>query len=370
MSQDCDVVVIGAGIAGASAAASIARLRDVVILERESAPGYHATGRSAAYYAPAYGNSVIRQVTALGESFYRTPPEGFSDADLLRPRASLFVGDESKRQSLQTLASNAPHTRLVDAAECVDLVPVLKSGVIAGGVLDEQGGDLDVDAILQGFLREFRGAGGTLQTGAEVISMNYVDDRWHIETSEAEYRAPVVVNAAGAWADSIAVLAGGAALGITPMQRTALLVDAPAKEIDDWPLVVEVNESFYFKPDAGQLLLSPADETPRAAYDAQPEELDIATAIDRVQQVADIEVRKVNHSWAGLRSFAPDKSIVCGFDQHMPGFCWLAGQGGYGVQTAPAMSAIAGYVVTGQSDRLDIAAHQELLAALSPTRLQ
>jgi D-arginine dehydrogenase len=348
--ETADAVVIGGGIAGASVAAELARIGKVVLLEAESHPGYHATGRSAAYFAPSYGNEVVRAMTVESEPFYRTPPAGFSDLPLLIPRPALFVGMPEQAESIRTMKEENPGLSHVDEAEVIRRVPIVRRGAGICGLLDEAGGDLDVDKILQGYLRELRRAGGTVVTGARVNALSRVDGAWHIRYEEGQVAAPIVVNAAGAWADQVADMAGIGGLGLVPKRRTAMLIDLPEAVLSpDWPLTIDVDENFYFKPDAGKLLLSPADETTSEPCDAQPEELDVAVAVDRLMSMTSVSVDQIAHRWAGLRTFAEDKTFVVGYDPRVTGFFWLAGQGGYGVQTAPGLSRFAAALVAGST---------------------
>lgn len=337
-----DILVIGGGIAGISAAAELAADARVIALEMENQPGYHATGRSAAYFAPAYGNAVVRAITMSSEHFYRTPPADFCDVELINHRDALFIARSD--QLGEMTAMQAENSFLVQVSEdyARQRVPILAEGYVAAALHDGSGGDLDVGAILQGYVRLLRRRGGALKTDQTVSAIQRKDGLWHLRTNAETFLAPVIVNAAGAWADGIAELAGVGGLGITPKRRTAILIDPPkGEDIAHWPLVLDIDEGFYFKPDAGQLLVSPADETPDTPGDARPEELDIAMAVSRYESVTDLAVERVKHSWAGFRSFAPDKSFVVGFDPRAEGFFWLAGQGGYGVQSAPGLSVFA-----------------------------
>lgn len=370
MDKQFDVIVIGAGIAGASAASEIAADASVLLLDMESAPGYHATGRSAAYFAPAYGNATVRNLTAASTTFYYEPPAGFSDVPLLRPRKALFVGRSSQVDSIAAMQQENPALQYQDGDAVVLRVPIIDPGVIDRGLLDPVGGDLDVDAILQGYLRAFRERGGELLASAGVTDMAFEQGQWHIATPQHTATSPYIINAAGAWADNVASLAGLAPLGIVPKRRTAILVDGPTDmDFADWPLVIDVDEQFYFKPDAGQLLVSPADESPSAACDAQPEELDVAIAVDRVCQATNLDIKRINHRWAGLRSFAPDKTFVVGFDPRAKGFFWLAGQGGYGVQSAPGMAQLARHLALGTSIPAAYARIADSIGDVSPERL-
>ena len=361
--QRADFIIIGGGIAGASAGALLSAHGCVLLLEAEAQPGYHSTGRSAAYFAPAYGNEVVRNLTAPGATFFRTPPDGFSETPLLHDRAALFVAREDQRNAIENMAAEDASLQRFDIDQMTATVSILKPDIVTAGLYDPSGGDLDVDAILQGYLRQFRSQGGELVTGTPAAALAHRNGLWVIN---GEYAAPVVVNAAGAWADAVASIAGVEPIGLVPKRRTALLVDAPANEhISDWPLVIGIDEDFYFKPDAGKILISPADETPSNPCDAQPEEIDVAIAIDRVQAIADLEVNRVEHRWAGLRTFAPDKSFVVGFDPRAEGFFWLAGQGGYGVQSAPGVSALACHLLTGNAVPDE---HQRILASIDGVR--
>lgn len=348
MGYSADIIVIGAGIAGVSAAAELSAHASVLLLEMESQPGYHATGRSAAFFLPAYGNQVVRGITAASEHFYRSPPDGFAEVDLIQPRDCLFIAREDQGARLQAMQVDNPLMQVISADAVCQRVSILASDYVNAGGHDDQGGDLDVDAVLQGYLRLFRQRGGKLENNQLVQSMRRLHGGWQVQCGKTSFSAAIVVNAAGAWADNIAELSGLSGLGLIPKRRTAILIDPPAGvSIGNWPMVIDVDEEFYFKPDAGQLLISPADETPSVPCDAQADELDVAIAVDRFEKATGQEVRRVNHRWAGLRTFAADKTFVLGFDPRTAGFFWLAGQGGYGVQSAPGMAQLATALLTG-----------------------
>ena len=370
MTAATDIIVIGGGIAGVSAASELAATARVTVLEREPQPGYHATGRSAAFFVISYGNAAVRAVTAASEPFYRSPPQGFTDIPLIQPRPCIFFGRPDQREALLSLHAEVPSLQRLTPEQVRKQVPIMLPDYLEGGLMDETGGDLDVDAILQGFLRRLRSRGGELYTQREVQGISRSGGLWRVTGGDETFAAPVLVNAAGAWVDEIARLAGLAPLGLQPKRRTAMLLDAPeGRDISDWPLMVNVEEEFYFKPDAGALLLSPADETPSPPCDAQPEELDVALAVDRFETATGREVSRVNHRWAGLRTFAPDKTFVVGFDPRTEGFFWLAGQGGYGVQTSPGMARLAASLVTGSSALEQAGIGENLVNRLSPARL-
>ena len=368
--ESADILVIGAGIAGCSAAAELAADAQVIVLEGESQPGYHATGRSAAYFDPSYGNEVVRGLTRSSEHFFRQPPTGFSEPALLRPRDCFYLAREEQLAELRAMQDEDATLEWLSAEAVMQAQPLLSASYVAAALRDAHGGDLDVDAILQGYLRLLRARGGRLFNKQTVTGMRRVAGCWEVRTADSLYRADIVIDAAGAWADSIAEMAGLAGIGIGPRRRTALLIDMPAGyQGADWPMVVDVEENFYFKPDAGQLLLSPADETPSPPCDAQADEMDVAVAVDWFQRVTGQSIQRVNHRRAGLRSFAADKTFVIGFDPRAQGFFWLAGQGGYGVQSAPAVAQLTRALITGSPPAQSFAgimAHEE---AVAPGRL-
>lgn len=347
-----DFVVVGAGMAGASCAYFLADEGSVMVLEMESQPGYHTTGRSAALFAETYGNAAIRGLTSGGRNFLTSPPDGFSDNPLLTPRGVLFVGraDQSTALDEAFKAGDGLSESLqrLSPSEVGELVPVFRDGYLTGGVYDSSAMDMDVNALHQGFLRGARAQGAELMQNARVEALARQDGSWRISTSDGQISAKVVINAAGAWCDEVADLAGANRVGLVPKRRTALLVDGPADlPFADWPAFVDADEQFYARPESGALLASPADETPMEPCDVQPEELDIAIAIDRLQTATTLEVKRVIRSWAGLRSFVGDKTPVVGFDPVVGGFFWLAGQGGYGIQTAPSMGRVSAALAAG-----------------------
>jgi D-arginine dehydrogenase len=369
-----DVAVVGGGIAGASLAAQLVPLASVILIEREPQPGYHATGRSAALFSEIYGNAPVRALSRASRAFLEMPPAGFAAAPILTPRGALHVGRADESEALDR-AFEAAH-RLVASVARIERATVLRKvpamrpdAVSGGGVFEPDARDIDTNALLQGFLRILRDGGGTVLLDAPVTALSRDPDGWHIAAGGREIRARTIVNAAGAWGDQLAALAGAAPLGLTPKRRTAFLIAPPAGMVArDWPLTIGVREDLYFKPDAGKLLVSPADETPSEPMDAQPDEMDIAIAADRLAQRTSIEVRRIEHKWAGLRTFAPDKTPVAGFDPDVPGFFWLVGQGGYGFQTAPALARLAAALITGKSIPADIQDQGITADQLAPAR--
>lgn len=367
-----DVIVVGAGIAGASVAAELAARGRVVVLERESQPGYHTTGRSAALFSQIYGPPQVRALTRASAPFHADLPQGFAERPLLRRRPVAMIGREERAAAVESefrTVRGRGDVGMVSAGEVRAMMPLLREGYAACALVEHDAADIDVQGLHHGYLRQSKAQGGRLETACAVTGLGRHGDDWHVETERGVFAAPVVVNAAGAWADELAMLAGAAPVGLVPKRRTALTVDAPGGPADDaWPMVVDIDEQFYLKPDAGRLLLSPADETPSPPCDAQPEELDIAICIDRIEQAFDLQVRHVVNRWAGLRSFVADKVPVIGFADDAPGFFWLAGQGGYGIQSAPAAARMAAALVMGDPLPADLADEGVDAAALSPQR--
>ena len=378
--NDCDVLIIGAGIAGASLAWRLARagLR-VRVLEREAQPAFHSTGRSAAMFMESYGPPGVRALTRAGRDFYLHPLAGFADgAPLLHPRAALYVATDAQHAALQALhdelAASGTVLTVLDADQILRTVPVLRPGLFTQGLLDADGFDIDVHALLQGFLRGARAAGAVLSLGTEPRGAVRDGGRWRVALSDgSEVTAGVVVDAAGAWVDEVAALFGAAPIGIEPRRRSAFTFAPPAGlQVSAWPLVADVDEGegWYFKPDAGQLLGSPANADATTPHDVQPEELDIALGIHRIQEATTLEIRRPSATWAGLRSFVRDGEIVIGFDDACPGFFWLAAQGGYGIQSAAGASLLAASLIEGAPLPDELRAHGVDSALLRPSRLR
>ena len=366
------MVILGAGIAGASVAAVLAESLRVVVLERESFPGMHSTGRSAALFSEIYGGPVVRALSRASRSFFNSPPAGFSGVPLVKPRGALHLASHAQTAMLDAfcaLPDVAPAVRRLDAGQTLAQCSILRTDYVVGSALEAEAADVDVDALHQGWLRLFRSRSGIIKVDAEVVGLTRVKNGWRVSTTSGDFAAPVVINAAGAWADALAEKAGVRPIGLEPRRRTALIVDAPyGSDSEIWPMVIDIEEKFYFRPDAGALLLSPADETPTPPCDAQPDEWDIATAVERVETATTLQVRRVRRSWAGLRTFATDRAPVVGHAPDAPGFFWLAGQGGYGIQTAPAMARVAACLVRGEPIPAEIADFGVTEADLRPGR--
>ena len=368
-----DIIVVGAGIAGLSAAAELVtdRHQQVIVLEAEEHIGYHASGRSASFFATAYGNDTVRAITACCETFLRSPPKELTEVELLRPRDYILMARADQQQALAREAERmASKPTTIDATTICQRVPIIRPDYPESGLLVSNGGDLDADALLQGYLRQFKRHGGKMATSTRVSSLHRRDNVWQVSTDKGKFSAPLIVNAAGAWADRLGKMAALGSLDISPKKRTACLLKLPPQfTLDDWPMVTDVDEQFYFKPDAGMIMLSPCDETDSEAADVYADELDVAIAADRFQQATTVEVRRIQHSWAGLRTFAADRTPVVGFDPRTEGLFWLAGQGGYGVQIAPALAQLTRYLVTGHSLPRHYQVLTSLIDKLAPERL-
>jgi D-arginine dehydrogenase len=373
MSSEHDIVVIGGGMAGASVAAHLAAHASVRLLEMEPQPGYHSTGRSAALFAESYGNATIRALTRASRAFFHSPPAWFCSTALLKPRAVLIIARTGQEAALEGYhASMVPADAMerTSVSAALEMWPLLRAEGLVAAAYSRNSADIEVHELQQGYLRLLLARKGVLSTRSEVIGLEREGGTWSVRTTQETLRARIVVNAAGAWAGEIGRLAGALDIGLQPLKRTACLIDQPAGHgADRWPMLLDVEEQFYAKPDAGMLLLSPADETLTRPCDAQADEFDIAVAVDRLEQATTLEIKRVTHKWAGLRSFVADRSPVVGYDPRVPDFFWHAALGGYGIQTAPALSRVAAALITGRAVDEDVLAHDVVVQALAPGRL-
>ena len=350
------VVVIGGGIAGAGVAFALLDSPDppeVILVEAESQLGFHTTGRSAAQLIENYGAGPIRPLTAASLPFFRDPPSDLVDAPLLGPRPMVMIANQAQAPLVDDMlaAAHGSEPTLVEITprQACDLVPVLRPEPIVRAVHEPNSTDIDVAGLLQSFVRGIRKAGGRIETSRRVDCAAPDGDGWTIETTDGALGADIVVNAAGAWGDVVAESAGIAPIGLAPLRRTAFMVASPVEGSADWPLFADVEHTWYVKPDGPQLLCSPADETPTEPGDPRPEEFDIALAIDRINTATTLNIRSVRSSWAGLRTFAPDRSMVLGPEPSRPSFVWCVGQGGTGIQTAPAAGRlVADLILSGR----------------------
>jgi D-arginine dehydrogenase len=345
--ETADFLIIGGGVAGLSAAARLVSHGRVIVIEAEEAIGYHSSGRSVSFSHYGIGNAAVRAMTAHSRAFFEQPPAGFSPVPIARTFASLYFAEEGALPALAALqADMAAFTdaiRPVDAGEMHRLCPVLKAPV--RGLHDPTGLKLDADALLQGYARQLRARGGAIVTGRRTATIERRGADWVVDGA---FAAPILINAAGAWGDTVAALAGVAPLGLAAKRRTIIAVDPPAgMDIAAWPFTHSVAGDFYMLPEAGRILVSPVDEVADTACDAQPEDYDLALAADRLEHYTSLAVSRIAHRWAGLRTFTADRVPTCGFAPDAPGFFWLAGQGGYGLQTAPAMAEAVEALITG-----------------------
>ena len=370
MTRTADIIIIGGGIAGASAAAEIAADgASVLLLEMESQPGYHATGRSAAMYEPVEGPAVVRALTRASGAFLEQPPAGFVEAPLLSPRGVLMLGYPGDEAAIAT-AKRAGYEE-VDAAFARARLPIVRTDGAIAVLWDGLAQDIDVDALHAGRLRALRQAGGTLVVDAAVQRGTRADGVWRLETRVGDFAAPVVVVAAGAWSDLVAQSCGIRPVGLQPKRRSAAIISGPAgMAVQNWPEVLPADVSFYCKPMGGKLMLSPAEEDPMEPHDAWADDLRLAEAVEKLEATLDMSVQRLERTWGGLRTFAPDGLPVIGFDPDAEGFFWLAGQGGYGIQTSPALSRLAAALVARHDIPGDLASAGISLAALSPQRFR
>ncbi|QLC73986.1 FAD-binding oxidoreductase [Pseudomonas sp. LPB0260] len=373
--HEADYLIIGAGIAGASTGYWLAPHGRVQVLEREAQPGYHATGRSAALYTVAYGPPHVRALTAASRAFYDAPPPGFAEQPLLSPRGELtvdFNGDpeELERQYQAARACVAETRRLTPEQACA-LLPALRRERVFGAFYDPTAADIDTHALHQGYLRGIRQHGGQISCNREVTAIERRGETWHVQCGEQHYHARVLVNAAGAWCDRIAELAGVRPLGLVPKRRSAFTFAPPPQlDVHSWPMLLALDDSFYLKPDAGMLLGSPANADPVEPHDVQPEELDIATGIYHIEQATQLHIHRPQHSWAGLRSFVADGDLVGGYESEGQGFFWVAAQGGYGIQTSAAMGQACAALVRDEHLPAQLTGFGVSAERLSPSRLR
>ena len=364
MTKTTDVLVIGAGMAGCGAAARLAGEAKVVVLEMEDRPAYHTTGRSAATFILNYGNDVLRALNAASEDVLRAGGD-LADTGFLSPRGVLQVEEPGQAAEFDAYVNGAKGLEILTPEEVVRHFPIYRPEMVVRGALEPDASDIDVDALLQAFIRALRAQGGQIVPKAEVLGLTRAGDVWRAETKSGAFEAPVVVNAAGAWGDRVAAMAGAAPVGLTPYRRTIAVLPTP-EDTRHWCLTASIAETWYAKPDGGRLWVSPADEDPMEPHDAYPDDMVLAEGLHRFAEATTMEITRVERSWAGLRTFAPDRTPVNGFEPGLCGFYWLVGQGGYGIQTAPAMSRLAADQVLGHEPSLNA----DIIAALSPARFR
>ncbi|MDF1790438.1 MAG: FAD-binding oxidoreductase [Thalassobaculaceae bacterium] len=359
-----DVIIVGGGIAGISAGACLARHLSVLVLEGESRIGYHATGRSAAILIRNYGNATLRALNLASAPFLEAPDQ-VSDESLLSPRGEMLVAGEDELEHLDAYVDGSTGMEMLTGEQAQELVPILRVEGIARAAIEWDAQDIDVDRMLSGYARLLRRRGGIIETDVAVRGIRREAGLWSISSDRDTYAAPIVINAAGAWAGRVGRMAGVSDIPLTPLRRSAAILPAPdGYDISRWPLFAPATESWYAKPEAGKLMVSPADEDPVEPHDAWADDMVLAEGLDRFERAVDYTVSRVETSWAGLRTFAPDRTPVVGMDPAAEGFFWLAGQGGYGVQTAPALSMLTSEMILSGSTSLA----GVIVDALSPSR--
>jgi D-arginine dehydrogenase len=351
VAQSSEILVIGGGVAGLSAAAMLSEHASVTVLEAEDQIGFHSSGRSATMLHYALGDRLVRALTLASRDFFDSPPAGFTDIPIGRRMPVLIHARDDELEELEALdADIAPFATLerLDAGGVHDLCPLLNDDA-RHGIADRNGIRLDPHALLQGYLRLLRANGGELRTNARVASLDRLSGTWNATTEAGDtYSAPILVNAAGAWADTVARLANVRPLGLEPKRRTIITFDAPSgTQLDGLPFAKTVGDELYFAPESGRLFASPMDEVPSEPCDAQPDEYEVALAAHRMEERTVVTVGRIHSRWAGLRSFTPDRRPAAGFAPDGEGFFWLAGQGGFGLQTSPAMARIAEALIAG-----------------------
>lgn len=369
-----DVIILGGGMAGAALAGNLSPATRVALVEREPLLGYHTTGRSAAMFIPSYGGAAIAGLTAASRAFFADPPPGFGPP-LLAPRPVMHIADPSQVGRLDIFAAVQSVDRRGGVFEILDgraartRVPVLRPGAVAAALIESDTGDLDVARLHAAFVRQMTQAGGVVLANAGACAITFDRKGWRVRGPNLDLSAPILVNATGAWADETAIAAGLGPLGLTPLRRTVMLARAPAHgDFATWPVVKDIDERFYFRPCGERLLITPADETPSAPCDAVADEMDIALGMARFESIVDHPVRNLIGRWAGLRTFASDRSPVVGWSQSRAGFFWLAGLGGFGIQTAPAMGRLAAALVEGRPVPSDLIDRGVQIQAYAPAR--
>ena len=369
-----DFIIIGSGMAGMSAAYRLSKHGKVIVLEKESLLGYHTTGRSAAFFTENYGNKIIRSITKASRHFLENPPSCFKDDKLMTQYGgSLFIANKKQSKyvdkELDYAKSVSANVIEIEKKEVLNMVPAIRVNYIDRALHEPDSKVMDVDLIHQGFARGLKNNDGNILFDSEVCSIKKNLGNWNVKTNNNEFTAPIVINAAGAWCDEIALLANSKPLNLSPKRRTVIIFeDSTNFDSSNWPVVIDIEDNFYFKSEAGKILASPADETDSPPCDSQPEEIDIAITIDRLENATNFKIKKIDHKWAGLRSFFPDRTPVVGEDPNLSGFYWLAGQGGYGIQTSPGISKIIECLITGIKWPEYLSNNLIMPETLSPTR--
>lgn len=356
-----DFLIIGGGIAGQSVAARVSHLGKVLLLEAEDQLGYHTSGRSAALFEVAYGHPVAQALNAMSEEYHRAANGG-----ILSPRGLMLLGKAGEEAEFERERRDMG-MEVLSFEQALDIVPILNPETVAHIGYHAEAWDMDTDRLMQNFAKEARGNGGDILTGQQVTAISRTADGWRVETAKGTFEARILINAAGAWVDKVAEMAGIAPIGFTPNRRSMAQIPSPGgRDSSRWPMMLGVGEHWYSKPQGGRLLVSPAEEDPQEPHDAWAEDMVLAEGLARYEEMVTEPVARLEASWAGLRTFAPDRVMVIGFDPTDPAFFWHAGQGGNGFQTAPAASQLAADLIAGTTP----AVAPDLVAALSPARFR
>jgi D-arginine dehydrogenase len=368
-----DFLVIGAGISGTAAAYELALRGSVLLVEAETSPGHHSTGRSAALFTPHQGTSLVQRINRVSTRFFASPPDGFAEGPIMTRRGGLTIaepGQEDRLTPLLSLSAPGREVQSISVEAALAMAPLLRPERVGAAAYEPGVADIDVAALHDGFLRGFKRRGGTLVCGQRIHGLTHGGGMWIAQAGESSFQARIIVNAAGAWADHIAALAGAVPIGLVPKRRTAIIVDAPSDiDVRSMPTVDFTSTNAYFKPDAGRIMASLGDQEPVEAQDTQPDEWDIAVLADWLQRETRATVRRIGHSWAGLRSFVMDESPVLGFDEGVPDFFWLAAQGGYGIMMAPTLGRAAEALISRGELPIELAEQGITTAALGKARL-
>ena len=338
-----DVIIIGSGIAGISLASKLSNDLSVCVIEKEKLLSYHSTGRSFAFYIESYGNETIRKLTKASKNYFLEHSNS-NDRKLLNKRGALYLANEKQINSRNKLFNelNSPLIKILDKKQTLEKLPCIREDYVNSALYDSEASDIDVDLLYNTYLKQFKNTKGVVLTNIKILNFKKNKKNWEIKTQNDTFHCKIIVNAAGAWADAVAKKINTKPINLIPKRRTVFCFKPSNLEINkSWPLCVDVNEKFYFKVENDLVLASPADETPTIAQDCMPEELDIAIGIDRINKATKFKFKNIVNQWAGLRNFVLDKTPVIGFDKNIENFYWISGQGGYGIQTSPALSGIA-----------------------------
>lgn len=368
MSNEYDIIIVGAGIAGIGLAAALGPGQKILILEQEDRHGFHSTGRSAAIFIQNYGTAPVRALSAASANWFAEGDPRWFAHPLLSPRGMMYVAAEDGVGQFRQLLGEAQGMVEITPDEALAIVPALRRELVVAASYEQDAQDIDVSALHEGWLRQARSNGAELRVKSALVKAARKGGRWLVETRQGEFSAPVLVNAAGAWGDDVARRCGVTPVGLQPMRRSmAVLPPAGGYDFAKWPLVADAADKWYCKPDAGKLYVSPADEDPVDPHDAYVDDMVLAEGLYRFEQSMDFPVTRVERSWAGLRTFAPDHSPVVGFEPGLDGFFWLAGQGGFGIQTSPALSKLSAALLRGEATAAGL---EQVAQAVSPARFR